>query len=181
MRRHRRALDRRLRIVAAALAVAGAAAAPAAAADHQIGFGIHYWETVDNLDPTAIDSLQESGESYLFAYQIWPAAYFRWEFDLELFDEGFQGNPEPALSPIVYALFGKGLYGGVGVGVLVSEGFGDDEVSDVFYAARAGFNVDLVPNLKLDLHGNYRFDDVDQIDGAGSDSITLGALLRFDL
>ncbi len=172
-----------LRAASTACLVAGFLAAfttPVTAADHQIGFGIHYWETVDNLDPTSIDSITGSGESYLFAYQVLPSQYFRWEFDLEYFERGFQGADAEAYSPVVYALFGKGLYGGVGVGVIYSEGFEDDEFSDAFYAARAGFNIDLVPNVRLDLHGNYRFDDVDLIDRSGSDTITLGALLRFD-
>ena len=125
-------------------------------------------------------SISSSGTIKTPSHQIGPTKYWRFELDLEYFEEGFQGADEAAVSPILYTFFGKGIYGGVGVGVTYSEAF-EDDVSDAFYAARAGFNVDLLPRLSLDIHGNYRFDDWELLDQSSSDTITLGALLRIDL
>lgn len=149
------------------------------AADHQIGVGIHYWQTVDSIEGD-FGTVDDAGESYLFAYQIRPSQYFRWELDLEFYDEGFQGADEIAISPVAYALVGKGIYGGLGVGIIYSDGFVDDNFSDTFYVARAGFDVDLLPHTKIDLHGSYRVGEFDLIDEPSSDTISLGALVRFD-
>ncbi len=150
---------------------------PAFAADHRIGFGIHHWQTVDDLADDGFEDLDESGTSGIASYQYMPEGLFSFELDLEYFADGFGGSTESALSPQAYVLIGHGLYAGVGVGVIVSDG----ETSDPFYAAKVGTNISILPRLSLDLNANYRFDDWSLIDEADTDTVTLGALIRIRL
>ena len=57
----------------------------------------------------------------------------------------------------------------------------DGETSDMFYAAKIGVDITILPKLSLDINANYRFDDWDLIDEAETDTVTLGALVRFRL
>ena len=123
------------------------------------------------------DDIEDDGVSWLLSYQRRPGKFFRWEIDLEYFDDGFGGSTESAFAPIVYVLAGKGLYGGLGIGVIYSDGL-EDEISDPFYAARAGFTFPVLPKVQLDVHGNYRFDAWDALNEADTESITLGAIVR---
>lgn len=54
-------------------------------------------------------------------------------------------------------------------------------VSDPFYAARVGLDFVLLPRIHLDVNLNYRAGTFDELDEASSDTITLGAALRFGL
>ena len=73
-----------------------------------------------------------------------------------------------------------GLYGGVGVGVTISDTL-DDNVSDPFYAARLGWDFQVLPRLHVDVHANYRANTFAELEDYDSDSITLGAALRVAL
>jgi len=159
-----------LTVLAAAAALSAAAAH---AAGHSLGLGVHYWRAVDDLD----GSFDRSGAAGMFSYQYIPAGLFKLEVDLEYFPKGFGGADDTAWSPQVYVLLGNRLYAGVGAGVIYSQGF-DDELSDVFYAARIGTDFALLPRTHLDINANYRFKDWNQIDQADTDTITLGAVLR---
>ena len=70
-----------------------------------------------------------------------------------------------------------GLYCGVGVGVTISDGL-EDDVSDPFYAARLGWDFQVLPRLHVDVNANYRANSFSELEDYDSDSITLGAALR---
>ena len=160
-----------LRLVLAAL-IAGPAAA-----DHRIGFGVHHWQTVDDLADEGFEGLEDEGTSGIVSYQYMPEGIFSLELDLEYFADGFAGSTEEAFSPQAYLLIGHGLYAGAGVGVTHSDG----ETSDMFYAAKVGFDITIIPRLSLDVNANYRFDDWDLIEEVDTDTVTLGALIRLRL
>ncbi len=155
------------------------AAVPAGAADHRFGIGAHFWRTVDDIadDPSGIE---DDGFAWVLSYRYDPEGLINFQVDLEYFDDGFGRGPEEALSPIFYVLVGNKLYGGIGVGVVTTRGIGVD-VSDPFFAARVGYEFSLLPNIRLDLNANYRADSFEELDGASTDAITLGAVVRFKL
>ena len=165
--------------IAIALAVwAGGLAAPAAAGEHRLGFGFHYWKTVDELQDEGFDDIDDSGVSEVFSYQYLPSPLLRWEIDVEYFDKGFGGADESAYSPQVYLLFDRFFYAGIGAGAIYSSGLADDW-SDPFYAAKAGLDMLLLPKLHLDLNANYKFDSWSELENVDTDTLTLGAIARF--
>ncbi|MGH9380683.1 MAG: hypothetical protein ACRD2Z_08740 [Thermoanaerobaculia bacterium] len=167
--------------IAALLMLVGIiAATPAQAAEKRLGFGVHYWRTVDDIDDEGLGDIEDDGVSYLGSYQILPGGLLSFEFDLEYFEAGFGGSEDAVFSPQAFLLVGHGLYAGVGVGVGYSDGF-EDDVSDPFYIARVGFNMELLPKLFLDINANYQANAFSELDQADTDAITLGALLRFGL
>ncbi|MGB5983966.1 MAG: hypothetical protein WBG37_01580 [Desulfobacterales bacterium] len=99
---------------------------------------------------------------------------------MEIFDKGYAGADESVWSPQAYFLIGKGLYGGVGVGINYSDG---DFANDPFYALRAGIDLEILPSIFLDINANYRFEkwDFDRIEeDIATDTLTLGAILRYE-
>jgi hypothetical protein len=148
-------------------------ALPAAASEQRFGLGIHYWRAVSHLD----SSFDRSGAAGMLSAQYVPVGLFKVEGDLEYFPKGFGGADTTAWSPQIYLLVGDRLYAGVGAGVIYSKSF-SGELSDVFYAARVGTDLVLLPSLHLDVNANYRFKDWNQIKQASTDTITLGAVLR---
>lgn len=144
-----------------------------AAAEQRFGLGIHYWRAVSDLDR----SFDRSGAAGMLSYQVVPVGLFKVEGDLEYFPKGFGGADTTAWSPQIYLLVGNRLYAGVGAGVIYSKSF-SGELSDVFYAARVGTDLVLLPRLHLDVNASYRFKDWNQVQQASTDTITLGALLR---
>lgn len=165
-------------IAIALLSFAAVAVAPAQAGEHRLGFGFHYWKTVDELDDEGFDDIDDSGLSQVFSYQYLPNPVLRWEIDVEYFDDGFAGATEEAYSPQVFLLFGRGIYGGLGVGATYSSGLIDDW-SDPFYAARAGIDLLLLPKIHLDINANYRFDAWSELEDVDTETLTLGAIARF--
>jgi hypothetical protein len=155
-----------------------AAAAPAPAAAQSFGFGLHHWQTVKDLMKRGFHDIDEKGTSAVIGYQTRGAGPFRMELDLEYFASGFGGANDAAWSPQLYVLVGHRVYAGLGTGILYSKGFVDGKYSDPFYAARLGLELAVVPRLSLDVHGEYRFDDWNQLDNADTDTVTLGAMLR---
>ncbi|HSF40973.1 MAG TPA: hypothetical protein VLT87_14350 [Thermoanaerobaculia bacterium] len=154
--------------------------APAGAAEHRLGGGVHYWQTVDDLADEGFDSIDDEGRSLVLSYQYVPAGLVKLQIDAEYFDEGFGGSTQEAISPQLYLLVGGRLYAGVGVGMTYSEDF-EDSWSDPFYAARVGLDLVLLPRTHLDLNANYRSNAFSQLDEADTDTVTLGAVLRFRL
>lgn len=151
-----------------------------AAAEHRIGFGYHYWKTVDDLDD--FSDIEDDGYATVISYQYLPGGLIRFEFDLEYFPDGFAGSSEKAYSPQAYVMVGRFFYAGVGVGVTQSDGFADgDEWSDPWYAARAGIDMLLLPKLHLDINANYRADAFKELEEADTDALTFGASLRLTL
>jgi len=165
-------------IAIALLGLAAVAVAPAQAGEHRLGFGFHYWKTIDELDDEGFDDIDDDGLSQVFSYQYLPNPVLRWEIDVEYFDSGFGGATERAYAPQVFLLFGRGIYGGLGVGATYSSGLADDW-SDPFYAARAGLDLLLLPKIHLDINANYRFDAWKQLEDVDTETLTLGAIARF--
>jgi hypothetical protein len=165
-------------IAVALLALAAFAPDSARAGEHRIGFGYHYFETLDDID--SFGDIDDSGNSLVFSYQYLPGGLLRFEGDVEYYPDGYGGALEEAWAPQAYVLLGRFFYGGVGVGITHSDGFpGGDEWSDPWYAAKVGIDLLLLPKLHLDINANYRAGAFDELDEAESDAITLGASARF--
>ena len=151
----------------------------AEAAEHFVGAGAHYWRTVDDLADSGF-TVEDDGLAYLVSYQYRPEGLFSFEVDVEYFDKGFGGSDTETISPQGYLVFGHGWYAAIGAGVVYSSGL-EDEVSDPFYAAKVGLEMALIPRVHLDVNANYRFDAWQQLGDANTDTITLGAVVRFRL
>ncbi len=98
---------------------------------------------------------------------------------MEIFPNGFGGFDKTTFAPQAYLVLGSGLYVAGGIGVnYADDKFGDDP----FYALRAGVDIEVLPNLRLDINANYRFiewNDVKKLDEKiNTDTVTLGAALR---
>jgi hypothetical protein len=171
-----------LRLALATALLAALTPALAAAGEHRIGFGYHYWETLDEIDLDELDEIDESGSSAVFSYQYLMTPYFRFEVDVEYFEDGFGGSLDEAYAPQVYLLFGRFIYAGVGAGVTNSDGFpSGDEWSDPWYQGRIGLELLALPRLHLDVNANYRANTFEALEEYDTDSFTLGASLRLSL
>ena len=105
------------------------------------------------------------------------AGFIRFEAAAEYFNKGFQGSLDWAVSPQVYVLAGRGIYGGLGVGVTYSD-FAKGSWSDPYYIAKAGVDFLLLPKIHLDINADYRFLKWEDVDNYDSDTITFGATVR---
>lgn len=148
--------------------------ARADAAEHRFGLGGLYWRSLDDLASAGLD---EDGVAPYLTYQYAPAGIFRVELDLEYYGKGFGGSDSAAYSPVGFLLVEFGLYGGLGVGVTVSDGL-ENNVSDPFYAARLGYDFQLVPRLHFDINANYRAGSFHELEDYDGDSVTFGAAAR---
>lgn len=172
-----------LLVLIALAGLAGLAPGQASAGDHFVGGGLEFWRTVDGLPGTGdFDDIEDDGSSWVLSYQYRPRGLFRFELDLEYFDDGFAGSTDTAIAPQAFILVGRGLYGGVGAGFTFSDGL-EDDVSDPFFMGRLGFEFSLLGPLKIDLHATYRFDDWDGLEDidVDTDTYTLGAYVRFKI
>jgi len=172
---------RRLLGSLAAVACASALAAPAFAADQSIGFGLHYWRSAKDLVHEGFGDLKRDGVSQVVTYQYIPEGLLRLELDAEYFPNDFVGSTNWAISPQAYVLVGHGIYLGPGVGWTYTNDNtpGAKKWSDTFFALKGGFDMALAPAIHLDINGNYRFNDWKQIHQIKSDTVTLGATLKF--
>jgi hypothetical protein len=168
------------RAVLLALAIAlGWSAAARAEAEHRFGVGQLYWRALDDI---ADEGLDQDGTASFLTYQYAPEGIFRLELDVEYYAQGFGGSESAAYSPVAFVLVEFGLYVGLGVGVTISDGLSDD-ISHPFYAARVGWDFQLIPRLHLDVNANYRADTFEAIKtfrDYDRDSITLGAAVRLE-
>ncbi len=153
-------------------------ATPATAAEHRLGVGANYWRTIDDLKDQGFGNIDDSGVAWMATYQYVPTGLFRWEIDVEYFDSGVGGATKETLSPQIYLMLGSSFYAAVGIGVLQSDDFKGNH-SDPFYAAKLGIDSELLPNFHLDLFANYRFEAWNQLDQAKTDTVFLGAAVRF--
>lgn len=167
--------------LAAALAMVLAVPGLAAAGEHRIGFGYHYWKTVDDLQD--LDNIEDDGYAGVVSYQYLPGGMLRLELDVEYFKDGFAGSNDTAYSPQAFLLFGRFFYAGIGIGMTYSDNLpSGDDWSGPWYGARAGLDMLLVPKLHLDLNANYRadaFKDVELLNDV--DAVTFGASLRLTI
>jgi hypothetical protein len=165
--------------LAVSLALATLVATAASAGEHRLGFGYHYWQTLDDIEIDELDEVDDEGSSIVASYQYLPGGLIKLEVDLEYFEEGFGGALDEAYAPQFFVLFGRNFYAGVGVGVTNSDGFADgDEWSDPWYAGRIGLELLLLPRVHLDINANYRADAFKELEEAETDALTLGASLR---
>ncbi len=150
----------------------------AQAEGNRIGAGIHYWRAIDDID---VDNVEEDGIAYVVTYQHLLGDLAKLQLDCEIFTDDFAGNTDTTYAPQGFLLIGSGLYGGLGAGINYSDG---DWADDPFYMLRVGFDLELLPGIRLDLNGNYRFLDFDEIkdvdENVDTDVITLGAAVRFE-
>ncbi|OGV60943.1 MAG: hypothetical protein A2498_07370 [Lentisphaerae bacterium RIFOXYC12_FULL_60_16] len=151
------------------------------AGEHFIGGGAHYFKTIDAIDNDD-GEFDENGLAWVVSYQYQFGAIFKIQADLELLPEDYAGSPEKVWAPQAFLLLGRGLYAGLGVGTLYSDGEWADKP---FYAIRAGLDLELLPRLHLDINANYYFNDWDSVntldEDVDSDTITIGAAARFQL
>lgn len=145
---------------------------PAIADDSQrLGLGVNYWSTLDDIksDDGEID---DDGFSIIGSYRYWPAL-LGVGIEAEFLPDRFG---ESAISPAAYVFVGKAIYAGVGIGITYSDG---EFSEDPFFALRAGLDLELLPNIFLDIYGNYRFNDKADLDNStndiDTDTIFLGA------
>lgn len=164
-------------VLMAAVLILGLAAS-ASAGQHRLGVGLHYWKNVEDIGNDLPDgSIDDNGVSTVLSYQ-YVAGLVRFELAAEYFESGFQGSTDWAVAPQAYVLIGRGLYGGIGVGTTYSDSL-DGSFSDPYFIAKAGFDILLLPRIHLDLNADYRFANWDQIDDYSTETITLGATVRF--
>ncbi len=151
-----------------------------AQAEMRVGGGIHYWTALDDIEVDNID-IDDSGASFLGSLQWVPGGPVSFEANVEYFTDGFGGGNAGAVAPQAFVLVGGGIYGGLGIGVTYNDELEGDNWSDPFYTARVGIDIEVLPRIHLDIHGNYIFNAFSDIDGADEDSITLGAIGRIAL
>jgi hypothetical protein len=144
----------------------------------QLGGGIHYLATVGDIKDDDDLEIDDSNFNFVASAKM-PFGPLKLETDVE-FVPDYLGSDEMLYQPQVFGLIGGLIYGGAGIGW----GYIDGEWFDnPFYALRAG--VDLpVGKLHLDINANYRFLSAEALEGADEedlDSVTFGAIVRFDL
>ena len=150
---------------------------PALAADHSIGLGAHFFKTIDDLADDGFSNVEDDGYAYAVSWKIEPEGIFFLEIDAEYYPDGFAGSTEGTLLPSAFVGVGHGWYAAVGLGVAFSDGLSDD-VSDPIWTGRVGFDWSVLPGLSLDVNANYRAGAFDELEGASTDAITLGAMIR---
>ena len=173
-------MRKKLIVAAVAFSLAWLALAPAAlAGTHRIGVGANYWKTLDDIEVEDFTNIDETGLSWIASYQYVPKGIFKIEVDLEYYPSlGEEGKA--FWSPEAFVLVGGTLYAGVGIG----DYYNGDVFSDKpFFMLRAGLDFAILPFLSLDINANYRFNnwDKDVADDIDTDTIRLGAALRFSL
>ncbi len=160
--------------------LAGAGPALADGGDSSIGLGVHAWRTVDDLHSEGFGGLRRDGISYLLSYQRGLLPLLKVELDGEYFPRGFGGSTHGAVAPQALVLVGGALYAGVGIGTIYSRDFAND-FSHPFYLARVGVDLHLLPRFHLDVNANYHFNAFNELKGASTGTVTLGAIARFRL
>lgn len=166
------------RVAVLALLLPLLASAGAGAAEHRLGPGLHYWESVDDLAEEGFPDVEDSGVSWLLSYVFDVDGPLKLGLELEYFPDGFSGSTDAAAAPQALLMIGGKLYGGVGVGVTASDSI-DGTFSDPYYLARLGLDLPVLPRLSVDINLNYQADAFNQLGDVESDAVTVGAILRF--
>ncbi|HMO05936.1 MAG TPA: hypothetical protein PKC67_13435 [Kiritimatiellia bacterium] len=143
----------------------------------RLGIGANYWQTIDSVD---VDDFDEDGLSWVASLQFELASYSKIELGVEWYEAGFGGAAKDLYAPQAFFILGKGLYAGIGIGGYYTDG---EWADDPFYALRAGLDVEILPNISLDINANYRFQTWDDLSDDGkdvdTDTVILGAAIRF--
>ena len=139
---------------------------------HRLGGGAYYYVALDDLD----SDIDDDGFSYVLSYQYRPGL-LGLQLDAELLPDRFG---EDAYAPAAYVILGNALYAAIGIGIVNVDG---DWADDPFLAFKAGVDLELLPQLYLDISASYRFDSEtaleDAVDDVDTDTVFLGAALRF--
>ncbi len=144
-----------------------------ARAENRLGAGINYWVALDDVD---VESVDDNGFTYFLSFQK-RGTLLGFELNLEYAPDRFG---ESAWAPQAYVIAGSGLYAAAGIGIVYSD---SDFADDPFFALKAGLDLEILPEIFLDLSANYRFRDKAQFDDSASDidtdTVFLGAAVRF--
>lgn len=144
----------------------------ARAEGQSIGGGANYWVAVADID---VDNIDKSGFGYYVSYQ-YKAGLLGLGVDFEMLPDWFGDD---AFAPQAYILVGKAIYGGAGVGWTYQN---DDFADDPFFTLRAGFDLELLPSIHLDVYGQYRFGSSKDLENEATDidtdTVYLGAAVR---
>ena len=168
----------KLRILFAGIMLSTVALSSGPAVAIQLGGGIHYLATVGDIKDDDDFEIDDSNFNFVASAKF-PGGLLSFEADVE-FVPDYLGSDEMLYQPQVFALIGGLLYGGAGIGWGYIDG---DWFDDPFYALRAGVDFP-VGKLHLDINANYRFlssSAFDSVDDEDLDSVTFGAIVRFDL
>jgi hypothetical protein len=164
-------------IALAALTLAAGAPGTASAVEQRLGVGANYWHTINEIKDA--DKFDRDGVSWYVSYQLKPVWLLFLDLQVEQMPEGFMASDKAVYAPQAYVgveiLF---LYGALGIGKYFA-----DETDEVFYAVRAGVNLNLLPFLGLDIYGNYRFGEwngIEERKNIDTDTVTVGAAVRLE-
>ncbi len=151
----------------------------AAAAGTSWGLGLHYLRNLGDIDKDESLDLSKGSFGLIGSLKKSGAGLMSFEAQVEyVFD--YAGTGHEMWIPSGWLLAGKFIYGGAGIGIGHIDG---EWQSDPFYALRAGVNMPL-GNMHLDMYGTYQFwndGDLKNLTGEDLDSVTLAAVLRFNL
>ena len=164
-------------VALAAVVLAAGLAGRASAVENRLGAGANYWHTLNEIK--GADGFDRNGLSWYVSYQCKPVSLLFFDLQLERMPEGFMASDKDVYAPQAYAgvevLF---VYGALGIGKYFA-----DETDQVFYAVRAGLDLNLLPFLGLDIYGNYRFGEwngIEERKNINTDTVTVGAAVRFE-
>ena len=165
------------KFIAAVLVLAGimiltAPAAEAAGSKVRLGVGANYWVALEDINDVDFD---DSGLSGLITFQYLPLSWLKIEVDAEFLPEGFLGSTEQVWLPQAYLLLGDFIYGGAGSGCTTPTAISRTTPS---FALKAGIDIPIGP-IHLDIDANYRFEGQLQGSDIDTDTIFLGAAVRF--
>ncbi|HET9252629.1 MAG TPA: hypothetical protein VFP58_10990 [Candidatus Eisenbacteria bacterium] len=143
-----------------------------------LGAGIHYLRTLGDI--TADDTIDLNQDSFsLLASLKSDMGPLTLDGQVEyIFD--YLGTDEAMWVPSAWALLGKTIYGGAGIGIGHTDG---EWQTNPFYALRAGVEIPL-GGMALDTYASYQFQsgaELEDLTGEDLDSLTFAALLRFGL
>lgn len=139
---------------------------------HRLGVGANYWVALDDIDVSDVD---DNGFSYSISYQYRPHV-LGLQVDVEFLPDRFG---EDAVAPQAYLVLGRSFYAAAGVGMVYWDG---DWADDPFFALKAGFDMEMLPGIYLDISANYRFSEKTELKDSetdiDTDTIFLGAAVR---
>lgn len=165
---------------------------PVFSSEHSLGIGGHYFKTLeeisDDLNDDYADAFHKDGIGLNLSYKYKPSIIYGFLCELQFFPDGYYFS-ESAISSRILFLMGSTVYVGAGIAwnYLSTEpafedlGGNSGEWTDAYYLVRAGFELPIVPRLKLDINANYELNQWSDLEDFDSDYISLGAGIRIVL
>lgn len=149
--------------------------AAAVRADSSLGLGVRVFRATDDLP----HQFSETGLGGSISWRTYWTDLVGGQVEMDLYDDGYAGAPQEVVSPQAFLLVGREIYGGVGAGMLFSDG---DFSDSPFLVLRAGYQKALEDWVSLDLNVSYEYaewDGVNKFDeSADSDMLVFGAGVR---